>query len=377
MRRLLAVIAIAWLLLVPTAGIVWAQTNTNAATLLKPTLSIPIPTVTFSDIVGKGGETVTIPWIAEYIYGLYQYALGAGLLIAAVMMTIGGFEWLVGRPQQGKTRITDAVLGLFVLLASYIILNAVNPSLTSLQGILIRTVPQKKIEIVSGAMIAAVTGAAPVNKAEMIRQAMDKAKALGGDDFACFVRASMEHESGGRQNALGHDENATSTNFSVEMRRKFQNSGAKYSDLQKDPTGKTQSFDPIGCNSMACQNKGPLNDDTVNLQAPPDYGLDWRFSHGIGSGQSTVFPNSAPCSGKADQGRGFRTGNKCYTIPELFDVNKQIDAMLDHYKACWGKTNNGSDPAAGYVCYAGKIAKDNPIIVSRVDSYNKCRTATP
>jgi hypothetical protein len=46
--------------------------------------------------------------------------------------------------------------------------------------------------------------------------------------------------------------------------------------------------------------------------------------------------------------------------------------MLDHYKRVWNLTNDGADPAAGYVAYAGKIEKDNPIILDRVAKYQKC-----
>jgi hypothetical protein len=335
----------------------------------RPRLSISIPTFSFSEITRAGG-TVTIPWLAEYANGAYKFAIGAAGLLAVVMMMYGGVRWLTaggdsGRVTIAKDHIKNAAVGLVIVLGAYVILLTVSPDLVSFKPITITTVERKQLEMVSSSQITALTGSAPLTRTQMLKQATDQAKAMAGDDFACFVRASMEKESGGRQNVIGHDENATSTAFSVNARRQFQASGVKYSK---------ENFEPVICRDASCQNKGPLNDDAINLSAPPDYGLDWRYSHGIGAGQSTIFPASLPCPGREAEGRGFRTGGKCYTLPDLLDSGKQIEAMLDHYKYCWGKTNNGTDPAAGYICYGGASLKpNNPIVVARIDGYNKCR----
>ena len=110
-----------------------------------------------------------------------------------------------------------------------------------------------------------------------------------------------------------------------------------------------------------------------NASAPPDYGLDWRYSHGFGAGQTTVFPKDGPCPGKEAEGRGSIHGGKCYSIKDLLTTSSQVEAMVAHYKACWKK--GAGDAAAGYVCYQGKIEKDNPQIVKRVDAYQACINA--
>ena len=84
--------------------------------------------------------------------------------------------------------------------------------------------------------------------------------------------------------------------------------------------------------------------------------------------QSTIFPNNKPCEGQEDLGRGFRMGSRCYTVPDLFNPEKQLDIMLIHYKAVYSE----DDIAGSYVKYAGTIAKDNPIIQARVKDYEKC-----
>jgi hypothetical protein len=108
-----------------------------------PPLSIDIPTVNFSDLYisedAEGQITAQIPWLAQYLSGAYKYAVGLGAFLAAVMLIIGGFMYLTagdsGRTAKGKEMISDALLGLAVMLGSYVLLNLVNPSLTTLDAV--------------------------------------------------------------------------------------------------------------------------------------------------------------------------------------------------------------------------------------------------
>lgn len=372
---------------------VYGQATNTSPERIGPSLSINIPTVTFQKIVrtteaAAGAATtdvIDVPWISNYIAGVYRYSVSIASILAGVMFVIGGFQYLTAggdasRVSKGRERITNAVIGLVLVLAAYVILLTINPDLVSLTSLRIRLVPRKAFETISASQIqqltghpvqavgsgggAAGTGGSPAGGSGMMGMAMDAARKTGIPELPCFVTASMQHESGGRQNALGHDENATSTQFRVGARTTFINSGRLYSG---------GSFTPVGCNDKSCQNQGPRNDDSFNASTPPEYGLDWRFSHGFGSGQSTLFTNSQPCPGNEAAGRGFRSGNKCYSIPQLLDAQTQVEAMVDHYKACWQRS--GGDPARGYVCYAGTIAPDNPIILSRVAAYDRCRAA--
>ena len=109
----------------------------------KPTLSITIPTIKFTDLITKvegEGTYLYIPWLAQYIVGLYKYALGIAIVIAVVMIVIGGFQYVTGggdasRVGAGKKRISEAVIGLVLLYASYSILATVSPNLLSLNAI--------------------------------------------------------------------------------------------------------------------------------------------------------------------------------------------------------------------------------------------------
>lgn len=366
-RRLLAVLT------APALLAVSAMTALAATESSVPRLSINIPTIKFSEIARTEGE-ITIAWLPEYLVGLYNYGLTIGAVIAVVMMMWGGFKWMTGDQSGGKDKIKNASVGLVILFGAYVILSVVNPTLTQLSAIRVQTVAKQNVQILSNSQLSKIAGLGPILSPQaMNAKIKEDAKAKGGDKFACFVAASVSNESGGRQAALGHDENATSVDFEVGARKKFINSGVKYSGA---------TFDKVGCTNRTCQNKGPQNDDTnVDLGKPPDYGLDWRFGHGFGAGQSTIHGDSAdgkynelnqPCPGKEDQGRAFHMGTMCFTVPELFIAENQIAIMLDHYKRVWGLTKGGSDPAAGYVAYAGKIEKTNPIIVDRVAKYQAC-----
>lgn len=357
-----------------------APSNPSSSTeSFRPTISIPVPGLSLSAIKTKSDTGyVDVPWLAEYVNAVYKYAIILASSVAVVMFMVGGFQYLSaggdkGRVDKGKKRITDSIVGLLLLFGANTLLRTVNPGLVNLTTIRVQTVPPKPFERISPQNMIAATGHAALPSGQMIGLAMKVAREkIPGDDFACFIYASMQEESGGRQDALGHDENAATDVFSVLARRQFINSGKLYSGA---------TFTPAGCNDKSCQKQGPLiNDDkgTFDVTKPPDYGLDWRYSHGFGSGQSTIFPNSPPCKGKESMGRGFSiNGRTCYTIPELLDPQKQAEAMVDHYKACWGRTSNGSDVAAGYVCYAGTIAPDNPIILKRISNYEKCKQKPP
>lgn len=359
-----------------------------------PRFSVPIPNMNIGSIIRSTTpvagavalSTIDVPWIANYVTGVYRYAVSIAGMLAGVMFVVGGFQYLTAggdasRVSKGRDRITDAVIGLSLVLGAYLMLLTVNPDLVSITSLRVQTVARRTFETISPQQMQTLTGSAPLpigagggtagtggtsgGGSGMMGMAMDAARRTGIPELPCFVQGSMKHESGGRQNALGHDENAATTVFSVGARRSFINSGRMFSG---------STFPPVGCSTKECQNQGPLrNDDPFNASAPPDYGLDWRFSHGFGSGQSTIFSNSQPCPGNAAAGRGFRSGGRCYTIPQIMSPEGQTEAMVNHYAHCWRR--GGGNVAAAYVCYAGTIAPDNPIIVARVNDYNRCRAA--
>lgn len=105
---------------------------------LTPVLSVPIPDVNFTPATLSNG-TVSVPFLAQYILGIYKFAIAAAALLASIMVVYGGFRYLLGSTlgdiKTGKEIVTNAVIGLIVLLCSYVILRTLNPALVNLQPI--------------------------------------------------------------------------------------------------------------------------------------------------------------------------------------------------------------------------------------------------
>ncbi|MEK9151837.1 MAG: D-alanyl-D-alanine carboxypeptidase family protein, partial [Patescibacteria group bacterium] len=129
-----------------------APVQEKATVQVKPVLSIPIPNLKFSDImVSQEGEikTLDIPFLADYISAVYKYAVSVAGVIAAVIMMIGGFQVLTaggdaGRVTQGKERIENALVGLFLSLGVYLILNTINPDIVTLKGLQVNIVKRRE-----------------------------------------------------------------------------------------------------------------------------------------------------------------------------------------------------------------------------------------
>ena len=109
-----------------------------------PDLQIPIDTVDLSDVVCQvdedGQRSCSIPWIGQYISGIYKYSISIAGILAAVVLMAGGVLWLVsggdsGQIGRAKEMIIGSVSGLVILMASYVILYQINPNLVKFGGI--------------------------------------------------------------------------------------------------------------------------------------------------------------------------------------------------------------------------------------------------
>jgi len=78
--------------------------------------------------------TTPLPKLVQYFY---EWGIALGGLAAFIALIIGGFQYLtsMGEPArlaEAKDRIRSAFLGLILLLSSWLILNTINPQLTTL-----------------------------------------------------------------------------------------------------------------------------------------------------------------------------------------------------------------------------------------------------
>ena len=86
------------------------------------------------------GNVTEIQNLAEYVNVIYAWLLPAAALVAVVMMMIGGLQYVLSRGKEkyiskSKERITNAITGLVLLLSIFVILNLIDPRLTSLNSL--------------------------------------------------------------------------------------------------------------------------------------------------------------------------------------------------------------------------------------------------
>lgn len=122
---------------------VFSAETVNALTQFKPQVTIPGSTQ-FEE--GKSFP-VSGTAIAEFIKAWYEFAIAAIGILATVMIMAGGLIWLTAggnasQVSKAKDWITGAVIGVFLALGSYTLLELLNPDLVTLKSIEI-----KKIEV--------------------------------------------------------------------------------------------------------------------------------------------------------------------------------------------------------------------------------------
>lgn len=73
--------------------------------------------------------------LATYVEGIFRFGITIAILISVVMIIAGGLEYMTseagGKKANAKNRITGAVTGLLLALASFLLLNTINPQLVS------------------------------------------------------------------------------------------------------------------------------------------------------------------------------------------------------------------------------------------------------
>lgn len=117
------------------------NTEKQSSLFEAPDIKIAIPGMEkLSDINCAPGDTCEIPWLGQYIRGIYNYAIAAAGILAAVVLMGGGLLWLLSRGEaskiaKAKELILGSIVGLVILTGSYLILTLINPSLVNLKNI--------------------------------------------------------------------------------------------------------------------------------------------------------------------------------------------------------------------------------------------------
>ncbi|MFW0837501.1 MAG: pilin [Candidatus Komeilibacteria bacterium] len=113
-------------------GLVWFSAIGQAANEgIKFVPQTTIPGVTKA---GDTNFTVTPDTLGNYINAIYQYGVGVVAVLAVVMIMLGGFKWIFSggsaeRISSAKGTITNAIVGLILVLTSWLLLSTINPAL--------------------------------------------------------------------------------------------------------------------------------------------------------------------------------------------------------------------------------------------------------
>lgn len=147
MKRGFIVIALLFLGSIMLAPVAFAQ-DEDAVSTRKKVDPIPvqyqinIPGIDDEDQIVYGPKAgcpidhVCIRTIDTYINGIYKWSASAGVIMAIVIIMIGGIEYMIGSAagtiDKAKTHIQNGVIGLLLLLSVSAALSFVNPNITRL-----------------------------------------------------------------------------------------------------------------------------------------------------------------------------------------------------------------------------------------------------
>lgn len=97
------------------------------------------------------GDTCEIPWISEYVFGVYDYLLSIAGVLAVVMLMAAGLLWIVSggdatRISQAKKMINGSILGLMLLVSLSLLLEYINPELNKKTAISLEIIKRKSLE---------------------------------------------------------------------------------------------------------------------------------------------------------------------------------------------------------------------------------------
>lgn len=124
----------------PTPGTAQTGTNSNTNVNTQYTLLAPLPcsaglgaTCTGKDTNGE--QALTTISLAQFISYAYKFMLALAVVLAVLMITIGGFEYMLSGATGTKTdaikKIQDACWGLVLALVAYLLLYTIDPNLVS------------------------------------------------------------------------------------------------------------------------------------------------------------------------------------------------------------------------------------------------------
>jgi D-alanyl-D-alanine dipeptidase len=123
--------------------------------LQTPKLEIKIPGISFTGVNNSLDESgyIHIPFLAQYLAGVYSFSMVATSILAAIVIIINGFRISISmggdQKSQAMKKIGQVVIGLCILWGSYLLFYTINPDLVTFRALrvqYIKTVPLEEEE---------------------------------------------------------------------------------------------------------------------------------------------------------------------------------------------------------------------------------------
>ncbi|MEN9558245.1 MAG: hypothetical protein RL141_614 [Candidatus Parcubacteria bacterium] len=123
-------------------AIVKPTTTEKRIPAILPNLNVQIPGFAFTGADSVTKDTSSL--LAQYVAGVYRYALSISAVVATIMFVHGAFQYLLGSALKsiasGKEIMMDAVMGLLLVFSATFILRTVNPDTLTLKALHIQGV---------------------------------------------------------------------------------------------------------------------------------------------------------------------------------------------------------------------------------------------
>ena len=134
-NKVFAFVAILFFIVLPLAAGAQGQAPEK---YYAPALNVPIPGLDWTKYpIVKSGNILEIPFLAVYVGAAYRYLLSITVIVATIAFIYGAFLYLIEQSisgiQKGKKVMTDAVIGMLLILGSFAILRTFNPELLTPQ----------------------------------------------------------------------------------------------------------------------------------------------------------------------------------------------------------------------------------------------------
>lgn len=321
------------------------------------------------DVLGTVGDGLTsklstvasATGLGDLFNRIIAFGIGIAGVLAVAMIVYEGVAYMRAKGDgntsnlaQAKSRIGEVLLGFLLVLSIYVILRTINPDLLNL------TPRVDNVELLSPEVYKEITGKNLPTTGEINSSAI---RAVSGTEIdSCAIKALMEKESQGKAQAIGHDENVTVEN--VPSRKAFVLGGQKFN-------GET-----FTSNINLYFNKF-LNSDKAIAPTDKNLGLDWRYSHGIGTMQVTFFPANwkagytPPYSQRNTPPETRKCDGKEYYPADMLDYEKNAIVGTCILKDFLKKCNNDLGKAFG-AYNSNNCTTSTPYARDVIARYNKC-----